>query len=184
MKKPVPKLGVIALAVFSTFLPTSTVFAQGVGTDQQLQKIKVTGTRAPLDPNLPNTTASKTAEELREQQNIFNPEDALRNLPNTTIRKRYAGDRNALIGGRSFSTSQAPRGLVFMDGYLISNFLGRFDAPRWNMVAPEEMARIDLLYGPFSAIYPGNSIGTTVAITTSKPKTFEGRARGCAISIV
>jgi iron complex outermembrane recepter protein len=138
--------------------------------------------RSPLDPNLPSTTASKTAEELRRQQNIFNPEDALQNLPSTTIRKRYSGDRNALIGGRSFATSQAPRGLVLMDGYLISNFLGRFDAPRWNMMAPEEISRIDVLYGPFSAIYPGNSIGTTVAITTTRPKRFEGSVRVAAQS--
>ena len=70
-------------------------------------------------------------------------------MPNLTIRKRYIGDRNALIGGRSFSTLQAPRGLVFMDGYLLSNFLGRFDAPRWNMIAPEEIERVDVLYGPY-----------------------------------
>jgi iron complex outermembrane receptor protein len=159
---------------------TPTTNAQGVATDKQIEKLTVTGQRATLDPNLPNSTASKTQQELREQQNIFNPEDALRNLPNTTIRKRYAGDRNALIGGRSFATSQAPRGLVLMDGYLISNFLGRFDAPRWNMVAPEEMARIDVLYGPFSAIYPGNSIGTTVAITTRKPQSFEASVRAAA----
>lgn len=169
---------IIAIAIAAAV--SNAALAQGVATDKQLETITVTGARAPLDPNLPNSTASKTGEELREQQNIFNPEDALRNLPNTTIRKRYAGDRNALIGGRSFATSQAPRGLVFMDGYLISNFLGRFDAPRWNMIAPEEMARIDVLYGPFSAIYPGNSIGTTVAITTTKPKTFEGSARVAA----
>lgn len=160
-------------------LASASALAQGVASEQQLQTVTVTGTgtRSPLDPNLPSTTASKTAEDLRREQNIFNPEDALQNLPSTTIRKRYSGDRNALIGGRSFATSQAPRGLVLMDGYLISNFLGRFDAPRWNMVAPEEMSRIDVLYGPFSAIYPGNSIGTTVAITTSRPKGFEGSAR-------
>lgn len=171
-----PAIGLTALATLGT---CSLALAQGVATDQQLQVISITGAgvRSPLDRNLPSTTASKTAQELREQQNIFNPEDALKNLPNTVVRKRYSGDRNALIGGRSFATSQAPRGLVLMDGYLISNFLGGFDAPRWNMVAPEEMARIDVLYGPFSAIYPGNSIGTTVAISTTRPKGFEGAVR-------
>jgi iron complex outermembrane recepter protein len=169
----------IALAATAGLLGIQASHAQGVASEQQLQSITVTGAavRSPLDPNLPSTTASKTAEELRRQQNLFNPEDALQNLPSTTIRKRYSGDRNALIGGRSFATSQAPRGLVLMDGYLISNFLGRFDAPRWNMIAPEEMSRIDVLYGPFSAIYPGNSIGTTVAITTTRPKGFEGAVR-------
>lgn len=141
-----------------------------------MQSVTVSAAKAAAT-GLPPYAVGKSQEELRQQQNIFNPEDALRNLPSLTIRKRYSGDRNALVGGRSFSTSQAPRALVLMDGYLLSNFLGRFDAPRWNMVAPEEMARIDMLHGPFSAVYPGNSIGTTIAITTSKPAAFSGSAR-------
>ncbi len=67
--------------------------------------------------------------------------------------------------------------LVYADGYLLSQFLGQFNAPRWNVVAPEELARTDVLYGPFSAIYPGNSIGTTVIMTTRQPKQFEASAR-------
>jgi iron complex outermembrane recepter protein len=176
---------VIALAAIFGASAAAVIHAQGVATDQQLapqkvDKVEVAGQRPPLDPNLPASTASKSAEDLAQQQNLFNPEDALRNLPNTTIRKRYSGDRNALIGGRSFSTLQAPRGLVFLDGYLLSNFLGRFDAPRWNMIAPEEMSRIDVMYGPFSAIYPGNSIGTTVVVTTRKPEKFEASVRVAA----
>ena len=150
--------------------------AQGVATDKTLESVVVTGTRSPLDPNLPTTTASKTAEQVREQ-NFVNVEDALKYMPDMTIRKRYSGDRNSLIGGRSFSELQAPRGLVYADGYLLSQFLGQFNAPRWNVVAPEELARIDVLYGPFSALYPGNSIGTTVVMTTRKPQKFEGSAR-------
>ncbi len=154
----------------------AALHAQGVATDRLIDSIIVTGERDRARIATPNTAASQTAEDLRTQ-NLVNPEDALRYVPNLTIRKRYIGDRNALIGGRSFSTLQAPRGLVFMDGYLISNFLGRFDAPRWNMIAPEEIERIDVLYGPFSAIYPGNSIGTTVVVTTRKPQDLElGRA--------
>ncbi|MDC8757289.1 TonB-dependent receptor [Janthinobacterium fluminis] len=175
------KLTPLALAVSAALAAAAPgVRAQGIATEQQLQTVTINSSRAPLDRNLPSTTASKTQEQLRQQQNIFNPEDALRNLPSMTIRKRYSGDRNALIGGRSFATSQAPRALVLMDGYLISNFLGRFDAPRWNMLAPEEIARVDVLYGPFSAIYPGNSIGTTIAVTTTRPRQFEGAARVAA----
>ncbi|WP_374674381.1 TonB-dependent receptor [Ideonella sp.] len=152
--------------------------AQGVATDTELQTVTVTGqvVRNGLARHVPSTHVSKTAEQLREQ-NLVNPEDALRFVPNTTIRKRYAGDRNALIGGRSFGTLQPSRGLAYVDGYLISNFLGRFDAPRWHMATPEAMARVDVLYGPFSALYPGNSIGTTVAITERQPTRLEGSAR-------
>jgi iron complex outermembrane recepter protein len=150
--------------------------AQGVASDQLIDSITVTGARERAAVEVPNPTASTTAEDLRAQ-NLVNPEDALRYLPNLTIRKRYIGDRNALIGGRSFSTLQAPRGLVFMDGYLISNFLGRFDAPRWNMIAPEEIDRVDVLYGPYAAIYPGNSIGTTVVVRTRQPQALEMSVR-------
>src|ERR1700754_4843356 len=133
-------------ALFSAGAP-ACVHAQGVATDKLIDAITVTGLRERAGVEVPNPTASKTADELRTQ-NLFNPEDALNYLPNLTIRKRYIGDRNALIGGRSFSTLQAPRGLVLMDGYLLSNFLGRFDAPRWNMISPAEIDRVDVLYGP------------------------------------
>ena len=153
--------------------------AQGVASDKLIESITVTGARQRVELDVPAPTASKTAEDLRAQ-NLVNPEDALKYVPNLTIRKRYVGDRNALIGGRSFSTLQAPRGLVLMDGYLLSNFLGRFDAPRWNMIAPEEIERVDVLYGPFSAIYPGNSIGTTVQVRTRRPEERELSVRTTA----
>lgn len=124
----------------------------------------------PVEP--PNSIVSRTAEQLRAQ-NLFNPEDAIRNLPSTTSRKRYIGNRNALVGGRSFGTLQPSRALVYLDGYLLSNFLGRFDAPRWNMVTPEALERVDVLYGPFSAVHAGNSIGTTIVMTERTPTKME-----------
>ena len=153
----------------------AAALAQGVATDNQLQPVEVNDAREQLDPTLPSTTASKTREQLRKQ-NVFNPEDVAARLPGVTVRKRYAGDRNATVGGRSHGTLQPGRSLVYLDGYLISNFLGRFDAPRWNMVNVEAIERVDALYGPFSAIYPGNSMGTTIVITERKPKGFEASA--------
>jgi iron complex outermembrane receptor protein len=133
----------------------------------------------PVEP--PNSTVSRTAEQLRAQ-NVFNPEDAIRNLPSTTSRKRYIGDRNGLVGGRSFGTLQPSRALVYLDGYLLSNFLGRFDAPRWNMVTPEALERVDVLYGPFSAVHAGNSIGTTIVMTERAPTKLEWGVRATSAS--
>lgn len=161
---------VAALALIPVFS-----LAQGIASEAQLKPVSVTESRAQLDPNLPNSTASKTARDL-EEQNLFNPEDALRYLPSTTVRKRYFGDRNANVGGRSFGVLEPGRALVYVDGYLISTFMGRFDAPRWYMVNNEAIERVDMLYGPYSAIYPGNSIGTTVSITERKPQGFEASA--------
>ena len=87
----------IALAVaiaFPVSLPI-VVLAQGVATEAQLQSVQISSARAPLDPNLPSSTASRTAEQLREQT-IYNPEDIAVNLPSTTIRKRYFGGRAQL----------------------------------------------------------------------------------------
>jgi len=172
----------LALACLACISATAA-HAQGVATDTQLAPVTVNGTatRTGLPTAVPGTTASKTAEQLREQ-NLFNPEDALNYAPGTTVRKRYLGDRNALLAGRSFGTLQPSRALVYLDGYLISNFLGRFDAPRWNMISPEAIARVDLLYGPFSALFPGNSIGTTVAVSQRVPKSFELSGRLTASS--
>ncbi|MGQ0528531.1 MAG: TonB-dependent receptor plug domain-containing protein, partial [Panacagrimonas sp.] len=144
----------------------------------EIQTITVSGKRRRLTADLPQTSVGVTARELQDRV-FVNTEDALKHAPSVTLRKRYIGDRNALIGGRSHNVLQAPRGVVYADGVLLSNFLGRFNAPRWNMVAPEEIARVDVLYGPYSAIYPGNSIGTTVLVTTRDPvqPTLSGRAQ-------
>jgi iron complex outermembrane receptor protein len=139
---------------------------------RMVEEVSVTADSWTLPPDLPNSVAIRTVESLREQ-NMVNPEDSLRYVPNTTIRKRYVGDRNALMGGRSFGTLQPSRALVFLDGYLLSNFLGRFDAPRWNMVTPQALERVDVMYGPFSAIHAGNSIGTTVVMTERFPQALE-----------
>ncbi len=116
----------VACYVLAAAFPLG-VAAQGVATEAQLAPISVSEARSNLAPDLPSSTASKTAEQLREQ-NIVNPEDVANYLPSTTIRKRYLGDRNANVGGRSFGVLQPGRALVYLDGYLISNFLGRFDA--------------------------------------------------------
>ena len=170
---------IAASTVVLSIAVISLAHAQGVASDKLIESITVTGARQRVELDVPAPVASKTFEQLRTQ-NLVNPEDALKYLPNLTIRKRYIGDRNALIGGRSFSTLQAPRGLVLMDGYLLSNFLGRFDAPRWNMISPEEIERVDVLYGPFSALYPGNSIGTTVEVRTRRPEARELSVRTTA----
>jgi len=142
----------------------------------QLEPVLVSGARGSAAASIPASTETVTAEQL--QKRVFvNVEDALKYAPNLHIRKRYSGDRNALIGGRSSSNLQAARGVVYADGVLLSNFLGNFNAPRWNMVAPEEVSRVDVFYGPFSALYPGNSIGTTVLITTREPELPEASGR-------
>lgn len=113
-----------------------------------------------------------------EQHNTVESADILNYLPNLTLRKRYIGDRNAILGGRSAGTLQSARSLVYADGLLLSDFLdsGWGNPPRWGMVAPQDIESIDVLYGPYSALYPGNAMGTTVIFHTRMPEKFEASA--------
>ncbi len=113
-----------------------------------------------------------------QRQNVTESSDALKYAPNMQVRKRYIGDPNAVISGRNAGTLQSARSLVYADGLLLSNLMtnGWDGAPRWGMVAPQEIGAVDVLYGPYSALYPGNSLGTTVLIHTLLPRQFTASA--------
>src|SRR3546814_14122864 len=58
-----------------------------------------------------------------------------------------------------------------VDGFVVSNFLGNSFGypPAWGIVSPGDVAQFDIVYGPYSARYPGNSMGGIVNITTRAP---------------
>ncbi|MGZ8935473.1 MAG: TonB-dependent receptor [Methylobacter sp.] len=126
---------------------------------------------------LPTTTESVTKEKMAETVNAMNAEDVIKYLPSITVRKRYIGDTNAPVAMRTSGTSSSARSLIYADGILLSSLLGNNNvntgSPRWNMVSPSEIERIDVMYGPFSAAYAGNSIGGVIDITTRMPEKFE-----------
>jgi len=113
-----------------------------------------------------------------EKANALNVEDLMKYTPNFFVRKRFAGDDNAVVAMRGANTVQSARTIVMVDGFLVSNFLGnRFDfPPKWNVVGPSEIRQFDIVYGPYSARYNGNSMGGIVSITTDEPKANGGYA--------
>ncbi len=125
----------------------------------------------------PSVQVRVTREKL-QQQNVTESADALKYAPNMMVRKRYIGDPNAVISGRNAGTLQSARSLLYADGLLLSNLMtnGWDGAPRWGMVAPQEIGAVDILYGPYSALYPGNSLGTTVLIHTVLPQQLTASA--------
>ncbi|WP_184250331.1 TonB-dependent receptor [Paraburkholderia atlantica] len=130
-----------------------------------------------VDPNLPASVETVTRDQFANW-NVVNTEDVLKYLPNLAVRKRFIGDLNSIIAVRGTSNTQSARGLVYADGLLLSNLLGNSYSfpPRWSMVYPDEIQQVDVIYGPFSALYPGNSLGATVLISTRMPKQFEANA--------
>ncbi|HWA63151.1 MAG TPA: TonB-dependent receptor, partial [Caulobacteraceae bacterium] len=132
---------------------------------------------APADrAEQPSQRESVTAQTIEATVNAVNTEDTLKYLPGVLVRKRHIGDTQAPITTRTSGVGASARSLIYADGVLLSALIGNNNStasPRWGMVAPAEIARVDVLYGPFSAAYPGNSIGSVIEITTRMPTKLE-----------
>ncbi len=122
-------------------------------------------------------SASVTSERVAETINYIDPQDAVKYLPSVFIRKRNNGDTQSVMGTRVWGVSSSARSLVFADGVPLSALIANnntIGGPRWGLVAPETIEQVDLMYGPFSAAYAGNSIGAVMEITTRAPERLEG----------
>ncbi len=126
--------------------------------------------------NAPNSRAAIDSATIETTINARNVEDTLKYLPSLVVRKRHIGDSQAPLATRTSGLGASARSLIYADGALLSALVGNNNttaSPRWNLVSTEEISRIDVLYGPFSAAYPGNAIGAVVNITTRLPDAFE-----------
>ncbi len=149
--------------------------------DQLLPEVMVEGYRSPADKvQSPATTERVTADSMADTTNAVNIEDALKYLPDVLVRKRFIGDTQAPMSSRTTGINASARTLIYADGVLLSALVANNNgngSPRWFMVTPEEIERIDVMYGPFSAAYPGNSYGAVTEIVTRMPKAFESSAK-------
>jgi iron complex outermembrane receptor protein len=149
--------------------------------EREMGTVIVTGNRpTSLPTQIPTTIETITGAEIARAINATDAEDALKYMPSLLVRKRYAGDYNhAVLSTRASGTGNSARSAVYADGILLSNYLGNGAsfAPRWGMVSPDEIERVDVLYGPFSAAYGGNSVGAVVDYVTRMPSRFEAHAK-------
>lgn len=123
--------------------------------------------------HLPNTVASITRKQIETKINIVDTEDAVKYMPSLFVRKRNNGDTQAVLQTRTWGVNSSARSLVYADDLLLTALIANDNtqgAPRWGLVAPEEIERVDFLYGPYAAEYPGNSMGGVLKITTRMPE--------------
>lgn len=149
--------------------------------DANLGEVSVYGERPAAFRNITTSTEAAT-KELIERTNVVNTEDAVKYLPSIQIRKRFVGDRNAIVSSRNAGTLDSARSLVYADNVLVSNLLGNSYsfAPRWWFVSPEEIERVDVSYGAHSAAYAGNSVGAVMVMKSRLPESFEAHAEAQA----
>lgn len=173
----------LAATVFVTIANASNAVAQTTPPNDSATKVEGFIIKAERDRKSALTkltlpaSASITSVRIHETVNLVDTEDAVKYLPSLFLRKRNNGDTQATMATRSWGVSSSARSLVFADGVPLSALIANnntIGAPRWGLVAPEEIDRVDVMYGPFSAAYAGNSMGAVVEITTRLPEKRTG----------
>jgi iron complex outermembrane recepter protein len=162
-RRPPPAgLGPVVLALI--------VLAASPAAAGSLEEIRVVGSRVAGDSLLPGPISRAGAADLG-RINVVTSEDAVGLAPGVIVRRRYIGDANGVVGIRGSNMFQTPRSMVFADGLPLHYFLqvGFAGAPRWSLIAPEEIAAAEVTYGPFSAEHGGNAMGGVVNLRTRVP---------------
>jgi iron complex outermembrane receptor protein len=160
---------------------TAATPATNVETPVQMDtlEIKSVADKPVVPANLPASTEGETAAQIDETINAVSSGEVLKYLPSIHVRERFSGDVNGGLAMRMYGVNSSADTIVYADGMLLSNFLNNSccPGPRWGMVTPEEIDRVDVIYGPFSALYPGNSEGGVVLMSTHMPSKFEAHAK-------
>ena len=167
LSAPLAHAGEIALDVATT---------AAAGNDD-LTAVTVTDRRATTAAaDYPATVVSVDQRQVRESVNAVDAEDAARYLPGIFIRKRNYGDTQPVLATRDWGVNSSARTLVYVDDIPVSALVANnntIGAPRFGMVSPEQIERIDMLYGPYASEYSGNSMGGVMRIVTRMPEQTE-----------
>jgi iron complex outermembrane recepter protein len=136
--------------------------AEAVQTPPQVEKYQ-----------LPVTSTTVTATKIQDQINVVDTEDAIKYEPSLFVRKRNNGDTSPVLATRIWGINSSARTLIYGDDVLLSSLIANnntIGSPRFGAVSADDIKRIDFLYGPYSAAYPGNSMGGVMLITTQMPE--------------
>ena len=148
---------------------------------EEIQADKVDVRSSVIDSRItkhPATVETYDREQIDESVNAATPAQTMKYMPSIQVRERFIGDRNGIIANRTIGAISSAQSLLYADGVLLSNLLGNSYSypPRWGMVSPEEIQSISMMYGPFSSLYAGNSLGGVISIQTRMPEKFEAHA--------
>ncbi len=132
-----------------------------------VREVVVTATRIEADPfNIPAAISSVSAEQLRDDALGVNLADDIASVPGLLARNRnnYAQDQQISIRGIGANSAFGIRGVrVYQDGIPATGPDGQGQVSQFNL---DSAARVEILRGPFSALY-GNSSGGVIQLFTA-----------------
>jgi iron complex outermembrane receptor protein len=159
---------------FSFLGLTAVAVAHGVSArveaDAPLREVVVTATRLEVDAfSIPASISSVSADQLRNDALGVNLADDVATVPGLFARNRnnYAQDQQISIRGIGANSAFGIRGVrVYQDGIPATGPDGQGQVSQFNL---DSAARVEILRGPFSALY-GNSAGGVIQIFTADGK--------------
>ena len=98
--------------------------------------------------SLPQTRESIDQKKIADTVNIVDTPDGIKYLPSLFVRKRNNGDTQPTVAPRTWGINSSARTLVYVDDVPIAAPFSNnttTGAPRWGMVAPEEIRGMDAL---------------------------------------
>jgi vitamin B12 transporter len=163
MHFPVSRQAAAPLLAFALASPTFAALADPVIADSAIDSVIVTATRTPqrADELIPDTTVIGSEEIARAGAGSV-----------ADLLRRQRGIEIARNGGPGASTSVYLRGansnqvVVLIDGVRIGS--STTGAASWNPIPLSGIERIEIVYGPLSALYGADAIGGVVQIFTRK----------------
>src|SRR6201989_2695676 len=133
-----------------------------------VHEVVITATRVEADPfNIPAAISSVSAEQLRNDALGINIADDVSTVPGLLARNRnnYAQDQQISIRGIGANSAFGIRGVrVYQDGIPATGPDGQGQVSQFNL---DSASRVEMLRGPFSALY-GNSSGGVIQLFTAR----------------
>ena len=158
---------VLSGAAAALLLAPSAFAADAAPTPDALETVTVTATRVPtISFNVPTAISSVPGEQLTRGALGVNVSDDLSTVPGLLARNRnnYAQDQQISIRGIGANSTFGIRGVrIYQDGIPQTGADGQGQVSQFNLDSAE---RVEVLRGPFSALY-GNSSGGVIQIFTA-----------------
>jgi iron complex outermembrane receptor protein len=160
---------VCLLCLAASSLPIAA-FARTPADDRDISEVVVTATRLEVSAfNVPAAISRVSGEDLREAALGINLADDMASVPGLLARNRnnYAQDQQISIRGIGSNSAFGIRGVrVYQDGIPATGPDGQGQVSQFNLDSAD---RVEILRGPFSALY-GNSSGGVIQLFTAKGK--------------
>ena len=145
-------------------LAVSTVMAEEV--KQELDEIVVTASRVGEKLSDTPVTISVIDEKEIEKVKYRNPDEVLRRMPG--VYTHNFGGESALSSIRVPTHFTNPYTLILVDGVPTSSY-GSGSSGNFQEFNSDNIARIEVIKGPASALYGSNAIGGVINVITKDP---------------